>query len=297
MHKIICFIALVALFYFPARAQNKTTVDTGGYTTINSGLCYKIVKHGRHRRTPKIDDHIEMHIHVHVGDSIIFDSRQMNNNISVPFQITAPKFDGDPVQGFMKMHKGDSAVFKVPVAAMKKSGNQFLPWMNDSQYIEYNVVIVSLMSEKELNRDIAKKTARQKKKDKKLLLQYFEKHSIHAVETPSGLYYTILTPGKGDNAQAGDTVSVNYTGKLISGSIFDSNTDPAFRHREPYKFELGKGRVIKGWDEGLMLLNKGARAILFIPAHLAYGSQDRSPQIPANSILIFDVELLDIVKR
>jgi FKBP-type peptidyl-prolyl cis-trans isomerase len=93
---------------------------------------------------------------------------------------------------------------------------------------------------------------------------------------------------------AGQILSVNYTGKLLNGQVFDSNTDPSFKHPEPFNLTVGRGQVIKGWDEGLQLLNKGTKATFYIPSSLAYGSQDRSPQIPANSILVFDVELMDI---
>jgi FKBP-type peptidyl-prolyl cis-trans isomerase len=237
-----------------------------------------------------------MHIHVHVHDSIVFDSRQMNNNKPVPFQITEPKFEGDPVLGFMHMTVGDSAVFRLPVASMKKSGNQLLPWMKDSQYVEYNVVLLSLMSDKEQKADQERKASQQKKIDRKLLDNYFAKNHIKDEKTETGLGYFVQSWGKGDNAVPGQHVTVNYTGRLLDGTVFDSNTDPAFKHTEPFTFELGTGKVIKGWDEGLQLFNKGTKATLYIPSGLAYGSQDRSPTIPPNSILIFDIELLDITK-
>jgi len=270
------------------------SVLADGFTRLPSGLCYKIISHGTGKRHPGIDDHIEMHIHVHVRDSIIFDSRQMNNNQPVPFQITSPKFQGDPVEGFMKMVKGDSAVFRLPVALMKQSGGQLLPWMKDTQDVTYNVVLVSEMTDKEQKADIAHKTAKQKKIDRKLLTKYFSDHNIKAERSPGGVYYVVRKGGSGAYAKVGDKVSVNYTGKLLSGSIFDSNTDPAFKHKEPFQFELGTGKVIKGWDEALQLFKKGADVTIYIPSRFAYGSQDRSPGIPPNSILVFDIELLDV---
>ena len=245
---------------------------------------------------PGITDHIEMHIHVHVKDSVIFDSRQMNNGNAVPFQITDPKFEGDPVEGFMRMHAGDSAIFRIPVEVMKKSGNQLLPWMKEGQEVLYNVALVSVMTDAEQKKDQEKKSEAQKKIDRKLLHDYFAKNRIKPEFTESGLYYVIHSDGKGDPPTAGQNISVNYTGKLLNGNVFDSNTDPIFKHVEPFTFEVGKGKVIKGWDEGLLLLRKGAKATFYIPSGLAYGSQDRSPSIPPNSILVFDVEITDIQK-
>lgn len=106
--------------------------------------------------------------------------------------------------------------------------------------------------------------------------------------TASGLQYIITTEGTGKSPKATDTVKVHYTGKLTNGEKFDSSVDRG----EPAEFPLNG--VIKGWTEGLQLLKTGGKAKLFIPADLAYGEMPR-PGIPGNSVLVFDVELLDIV--
>ncbi|MFL5752319.1 MAG: FKBP-type peptidyl-prolyl cis-trans isomerase [Bacteroidia bacterium] len=110
------------------------------------------------------------------------------------------------------------------------------------------------------------------------------------VKTASGLEYTITSKGNGKKPVAGDKVKVHYTGTLLDGTKFDSSVDRG----QPFSFELGKGAVIKGWDEGIALLNVGDKATLVIPAELGYGAQANG-KIPANSVLKFDVELLDIV--
>lgn len=112
--------------------------------------------------------------------------------------------------------------------------------------------------------------------------------------TPSGLSYTVLKEGSGEATKNGDSVTVNYTGMLENGTVFDSNTDPKFRHVEPFEFNLGAGMVIKGWDEGVLGMKVGEKRRLVIPANLAYGAQSPSPLIPANSVLVFDVQVMAI---
>jgi len=109
--------------------------------------------------------------------------------------------------------------------------------------------------------------------------------------TKSGLQYTITQKGNGKKAVAGDKVVVHYTGKLTNDTIFDSSV----KRNEPFTFKLGAGQVIKGWDEGIALLQVGDKATFRIPAELGYGSTANG-KIPANSVLVFDVELLDVLE-
>jgi peptidylprolyl isomerase len=108
---------------------------------------------------------------------------------------------------------------------------------------------------------------------------------------PTKLIITDTTLGTGTAAKAGDHVYVNYTGTLTDGTKFDSSYDRG----APIDFILGQGRVIKGWDQGLVGLKVGGKRHLIIPASLAYGSNAVGP-IPANSTLVFDVELVSIGK-
>lgn len=97
-----------------------------------------------------------------------------------------------------------------------------------------------------------------------------------------------------EGAKAGDVVSMNYTGRLENGTVFDSNVDPKFNHVEPFKFTLGAGQVIAGWDKGIVGMKVGEKKTLTIPPEDAYGASGAGNLIPPNATLIFDVELLKI---
>lgn len=110
------------------------------------------------------------------------------------------------------------------------------------------------------------------------------------IETDSGLKYEVIEEGTGATPSTGDTVVVHYTGTLEDGTKFDSSKDRGV----PFEFIIGKGQVIKGWDEGLSTMKVGGKRKLIIPASLGYGSQGAGGVIPPNATLLFDVELLNV---
>lgn len=109
--------------------------------------------------------------------------------------------------------------------------------------------------------------------------------------TESGLQYKVVTEGTGEIPKAEDTVKVHYTGTFVNGEKFDSSVDRG----EPAMF--GVGQVIPGWTEALQMMKVGSKWQLAIPSDLAYGPEGRGPSMPPNSVLLFDVELIEIVKQ
>ena len=115
--------------------------------------------------------------------------------------------------------------------------------------------------------------------------------NVEIVTTDSGLQYQDLVVGSGDEAVAGMTVTVHYTGWLeADGTKFDSSVDRG----QPFVFPLGAGRVIKGWDEGVAGMKIGGKRLLIIPAELGYGAQGAGGSIPPGATLIFEVDLLGV---
>ena len=121
-------------------------------------------------------------------------------------------------------------------------------------------------------------------------LEKNKKSNSEVKETPTGLQYRILKEGTGSSPSSTDKVRVHYVGKLLDGTVFDSSVERG----EPSEF--GLNQVIRGWTEGLQLMKQGAKYEFFIHPKIAYGSRPR-PKIPGNSLLIFEVELLDILPK
>jgi FKBP-type peptidyl-prolyl cis-trans isomerase FkpA len=122
-----------------------------------------------------------------------------------------------------------------------------------------------------------------------------ERKIMSTITTDSGLQYIELTVGEGEEAKAGQNVTVHYTGWLQNddgskGSKFDSSKD----RNDPFEFALGAGMVIRGWDEGVQGMKIGGARQLIIPAELGYGARGAGGVIPPNATLIFDVELLGV---
>lgn len=126
---------------------------------------------------------------------------------------------------------------------------------------------------------------KQKKKDDKIIQQYISDHGLKASSTDDGLYYVITDAGTGKQPTMYSTVTVDYKGYLTDGNVFDQT--PA----SGATFALTQ--VIKGWQEGIPLFKVGGKGMLLIPSALGYGSQ-ATGDIPKNSVLIFDIRLLDV---
>lgn len=117
-----------------------------------------------------------------------------------------------------------------------------------------------------------------------------ESSSSAPERSESGLQWVVLAPGEGNPPAAGQRVRVHYSGYLPDGAKFDSSVDRG----EPFSFVIGRGEVIPGWDEALLLMKPGEKRKLIIPPELAYGAEGYPPAIPANATLVFDVELLGV---
>ena len=175
--------------------------------------------------------------------------------------------------------------------------------LSKADEIVVDIKLTKIMTDQAYNEMLAQSRATQFAKDKKLITDYLTAHHIEASSTDSGLYYIIDKASEDMPVAKGKMVKVYYTGRLLDGTIFDTNLEEVAkannlyhpkRPYEPITFQVGIGQVIKGWDEGLLLLKKHEKARFFIPSALAYGPDKRGNIIPPNAILLFEVEVVDV---
>ena len=160
----------------------------------------------------------------------------------------------------------------------------------------YDVEVLDVQTKAEYDKEQleSKKTEQMKSDSLKnaepiLLAKYLKDNKITVKPLPSGLYFIPVTPGTGTKAEAGKTVKVHYTGKLLNGKVFDSSRDRG----TPIEFMLGRHQVISGWDEGIAMMKQGEKALLIIPSAIGYSDKDMGV-IPPYSTLVFDVELVEV---
>ncbi|MDX5422883.1 MAG: FKBP-type peptidyl-prolyl cis-trans isomerase [Hymenobacteraceae bacterium] len=239
-------------------------------------------------------------------DSLLFDSRTQNQPIMIP--VMEPTFKGSLEQALMMLSPGDSGVFKVNADSLfAKTFNQPLPpFIKPGSQLTFFIKAEKVQSREAAIADQQKmfeqqmqeaqvRAEKQLKVDDEKIQQYIKDKNLQNVQkTESGVYYTVTQPGKGPQANAGDQVTVHYDLSFLDGKQVESSRNNPMSGGEPFTFTLGQGQVIRGWDEAIQELNKGSKATLLIPSPLAYGEQDRGPDMPANSILRFDIELVDV---
>ena len=284
----------------------------------DGGLEYKIVKdEGAVKAADGDHLFVDMIVKSDRNDSLV----QSTYDIGLPQYVnivpdTIPgNYKGSYSSMFKYLGEGDSAVFRLNLDTMAaKSGQPKLPIAD--KYLTFTIKVRKHFKKAELPDSIAhveldkyykELIGNLEKAEAGKIENYIKSNKLEPKKTASGLQYVITTEGKGAKPAVGDTVKVNYVGKLTHGKVFDTSikeeADKAklpvnpMRTYEPIKFALGVDPVIPAWVEGLQLLNKGGKATLIIPSNLAYGSNG-APQggIPPYAPLIFDVELVDIIK-
>jgi FKBP-type peptidyl-prolyl cis-trans isomerase len=289
------YLSIISIAIIGLVACNKN----GGIQKLSGGVTYQILKAGEGKDTGKVGDIITMHImNATEKDSFVMDSHKgQHGKKAEPVKITlqAPAFKGDLMEGLLKLHVGDSAVFLVPSDSIFKNEAQRPPFIKKGSMVKTFVSVINIESKEKAQQRQADEAKAQIAKDDALIQSYIAAKGMKDVQkTMSGLYYVITKAGTGANVENGKTAVMNYTGRTLDGKMFDSNTEKEFNHEQPFKFKLGQGMVIRGWDEGVALLNKGAKATFIVPSTLGYGPQAIGDKIPANSVLTFDVELIGV---
>ena len=251
--------------------------------TLASGLKYMDDSLGTGREA-KANELVAIHFKgwmVPEGDSVeLFGDWTLNQNLKmrslgdskvrnqpVKYVLSTQSFIKGTDEGILGMKVGGVRTIIIPSnLAYGEKGIGFIPPNTDLK------VVVELLEVKD-----------------RIVAKMWDVDSTLFKTTVSGIKYAIISEGDGPLAEPGKLVTVNYSGYLEDGTMFDSSVE----RDDPISFAVGQGQVIPGWDEGLQLLKKGSKARFIIPPQLGYGEMQLE-KIPVNSTLIFDVELLDI---
>ncbi len=282
MKRIILLLVALALVAVPAcfLKKDKPTAAADGYTrkynskvvktpvtvTLVKGLEYTIISKGDGPAVQK-GDRVSMFYTGKLTNDTIFDATSRRGNTPFAFKVGSRQVIAGWDSVVSKLHGGDKAIMRIsPEYGYGARANGKIP-ANSTLIFEVEVL------------DITPPPTPWNAKGKDTII------------TPSGLKIVMFSSYP-DSAKptTGKTVAVHYSGYNLDGSMFDSSVERG----QPYSFPLGRGQVIKGWDEGIAMLHEGEKAKLIIPYQLAYGEAGRPPQIPAKATLIFDVELVSI---
>ena len=252
----------------------------------SSGLKYKFIEMNPRGNTPERGDILLMSIKYLTEAGLL-----ISESSSYRIQLDQPIYQGDFFTGLAIMQVDDSVHFLLDAddyyhnTRKRDLPEEFVVGDNILLYVKLkNIVKVESLETERLaiyHTD--------EEQEMSLLRNYIDNSNVRVEPTKSGLYVIILEDGSGPLVQAGQAISAHYTGKTIDGKIFDSSV----QRGTPYSFTLGRGKVIKGWDEGFAKLKKGSRARFIIPSKLAYGKDGFGNSILPFSTLIFEVELLD----
>ncbi len=306
MKKSIAAVMLVAMTLFAC----STTKET------KSGYKYNVVRAGDGKAPETGQILILNMLFKDAKDSVWSDSQKGDFPTMVQAQDSIPP--GDIVlEVFQTLTKGDSVTFQVAAQDLfqKTFRSPIPPGVEPEGLFTFEIGVTDIISEddaRKLQNDLmAKMNEKEAEKQKEqlaidtvLIDNYLKEKSIVAQRTPSGIRYVIEKQGQGATAQQGQTVRINYSGFLLDGRCFDSSIESIARDNnvfnelrkpyEPIEVVLGYRQVIAGWEEAIGLMNKGAKFTVYIPSGLAYGPQKRSDLIAENTILKFDMELVEI---
>jgi peptidylprolyl isomerase len=248
------------------KSKTKRTIKLNQENTTASGLVYKVTEMGNGKKV-EVGDKVTVHYTGKLTNGTKFDSSKDRNQ---PFSF---KVGGGQVirgwdEGLALLNVGDKALLTIPPAI--GYGDRNMGTIPPNSTLIFEIEVLDAVSP-------VKATP-------------YEVKGKDTITTASGLRYIVVNEGTGEQAMAGKTVDVHYTGYLMDGKVFDSSVERG----EPISFPLGQSMVIRGWEEGIALMKVGTKLRLIIPSELGYGANGAGGVIPPNATLIFDVELVGL---
>ncbi len=303
MKKILSF-AIVAM----TCAVLFTACNNNNFKKTDNGLLYKFETTVADGEQPNMGDLL-------VGELILrLENDTLFSNVGHPdriFQVAeTPMFKGDIQEGLLMMHEGDKAIFKIPADSIANfmQPNQMPQGYQagKGQYFYYEITLNDIVTKDELAQEQAnfmQEMEQRKSEEPAAIQKYLADNHITAKPTQSGLYVIVKKKGTGAKVATGKKVAIDYTGRILDGTIFDSSREADAKasgnHMEgreymPLEYVVGAQSLIKGWEEGIMGQPAGTELTLIIPSELAYGARGASQTIPPYTPLTFDLTIVSV---
>jgi FKBP-type peptidyl-prolyl cis-trans isomerase len=306
MKRLLTVVLSVALSGILFSCQQKEVSEYPGYTKLEDNLYLKYSHKNESGRKINVGDIVTLDMkYTTEDDSVIFESKP--GQPPVQLRVDSAKYTGDFMNALLDMNMGDSASFIVSADSffIRTAGMPQSPdFIDSASMLYFTVHVKDVQSMEELQQQQAEENARLQQEENTKLQQYLQDNNITAEANESGLIFISKKKGTGKAAEAGKTVKVNYEGKLLDGTYFDTSVEEVAKEQnlynpnrpyEPFEFTLGQGQVIQGWDEGIAMMKEGGKATLIIPSDLAYGANPRpGGVITPYATLVFDVELVEV---
>lgn len=260
-----------------------------GFKQAENGILYKFEKENKSGRVAEQGEIIFGSIVMRFNDSII--NKAESQPISQAMPSSGERFNvADNVNA---LHEGDVVTFAImadTILALTGTPQALPPFFKEGNgdVLYYEIAVEKVMSQDEYAAYMEQIAEENRVKDAEALAKYISDNNVTVAPTANGVYVVVNEMGNGPKAVDGKTIRVNYTGRLLDGTVFDSSEG-----RAPFELTLGNHSVIAGWEEGLTGLPQGTKATLIIPQEQAYGSRSAGP-IPPCSSLVFDVEIVDV---
>lgn len=295
-------------FFFAMLAMGCVCLMTGcnsdKFQKTDNGLLYRFETVNNDGAQPQMGDRLVVELTLKLDTTLLF------SNVGKPdrlLQVGPTMFKGDLNEGLPMMHKGDKAVFGVPADSMATYIRSMPPSYRhgEGQYFYYEISLVDIVTKEELEQEEAnflEEMKVRKAEEPEIIAQYLKDHGIKTAPTASGLYVVIKKKGMGAKVEAGKTVSIDYTGRFLDGTLFDTSRETdakeAGRYVEgrdykPLTYKVGAQPLIKGWDEGVMNQPAGTEMTLIMPSSLAYGEMGTGAILPYTP-LMFDITIVSV---
>ena len=282
-----------------------TACNSNNFKQTENGLLYRFETQNSEGAQPQAGDLLVGELILRIENDTLFNNTGNPDRI---FQVAeAPMFKGDIVEGLHMMHVGDKAIFKIPADSIGNfmMESQMPPQYKkgSGQYFYYEITLHELVTKDELAQEQAnfiEEMNLRKENEPATLAEYITKNNITAKPTKSGLYIIVNKKGDGPKVATGKKVSVNYTGRLLDGTLFDTSREADAREAQKYQegreygpmtYTVGSQPMIKGWEEGVMGQPAGSDITLVMPSELAYGARGAGRDILPYSPLVFNLTI------